>query len=428
MPESDLHLNEWSPGKRQAFRFFFIFLLLYILINPNDVIPYFYSVQNLFRQPCYNLIVWLAHIFLRINLRPKDIYHTATDTTLNYLVVLFTICVSFVSSVIWLFIDKHKVGYLKLSDALILILRYYLGITWIAYGSLKLIQLQFPELTPITLLHTYGDSQPRELAWNFMGYSTGFNYFIGCVEYIIGISLFFRQTYTLGNIIAVGALANVLAFNYFFDDNVKLLSTMLMVMSLFLLSNDIKRLANFFFFVKTATPHKLLTTKTVNNVLLISKSLLIVFLIYFELHSFSMRKKQFGYGLAKTPLYGVYDVKTFIRNKDTIQPLTTDPTRWRKLIVSSIPGQAAIMLMNDSIRYFFLKSDTSHKTIQLTAEKDTTNRYTFGYDRRDSILSIRGKHADDSVIVQLQQLPTDNLILVKHKFHWIINHQSRLKR
>jgi uncharacterized membrane protein YphA (DoxX/SURF4 family) len=111
-------------------------------------------------------------------------------------------------------IDRKSTNYHKANEVLFIILRCYLGIIWIAYATAKVIQYQFPELTPITLSHTYGNSLPRELAWNFMGYATGFNYFMGIAEYMIGILLFFRRTYTLGNLIAIGALINILAFNY----------------------------------------------------------------------------------------------------------------------------------------------------------------------------------------------------------------------
>lgn len=432
MPESGLHLSEWSPGKKQVFRFFFIFLLLYILFNPNDVVPYFGPIQRLFRQPCYHVVVWLAHIFLPTDIPARDLYHTATDTTFNYLVVLFTVCLSCIGSVVWMLIDKNSTYYGKLNEALILITRYYLGITWIAYGSLKFLHLQFPELTPITLFHTYGESLPRELAWNFMGYSTGFNYFMGITEYIIGILLFFRRTYTLGNVIATVALTNILAFNYFFDDNVKLLSTMLMIISLFLLSQDARRLTLFFLLGKTASlekrPRWRLKTGMGNNVLLVFKCALIICLISFDLFSFSIKKKQFGYGVDKPPLYGIYDVRRFIIDKDTLQPLTTDTSRWSKMIVSSIPGKAAVVLMNNNIRYFVFRPDTSNKTIQLIAEKDASNRYTFTYYRKDSLLYIYGTHYKDSITVQLQQIALDSLTLVKHKFHWITDHQNRLKR
>ncbi|MDO3625273.1 hypothetical protein [Mucilaginibacter sp. BT774] len=432
MPEANSSVNEWSPGKKQVFRFSFIFLSLFILINPNDIVPYFSVVQKFTRWPYYHLVNWFGSFFFNIPGTLSNARHPATDTVSNYLIVLFTICIAAIASVIWGTIDRKSSNYSKINEALIIVLRYYLGITWITYATLKIIHLQFPELTPITLLHTYGNSMPRELAWNFMGYSTGFNYFIGIAEYIIGILLFFRRTYTLGNLLAIGALANVLAFNYYFDDNVKLLSTMLMVMSLFLLARDIRRLTDFFFRGKAAsletTDFFRFNTRGKNIVFNIFKCGLIVFVIFFDLHALSGKSKQLGYIGKKAPLYGVYNAETFIVNKDTLKPLTSDTTRWRKLVISSISGKAGIVLMNNDMRYFDIKPDTVRRTILLTAENDATNRYILSYNLKDSVLSLSGKHYTDSLQIRLKRFNLDSLPLLKQKFHWVTEHQQRIER
>jgi len=432
MPESNLSVNEWSPIKKQAFRFSFIFLLLYILINPNNVVPYFHIIQKFTRQPYYKLVNWLGGVFFNIPGALSNTNPVATDTVSHYLTIFFAICLAVIGSFVWMVMDKRSSNYNKISEALIIVLRYYLGITWIAYGTIKFIHYQFPELTPITLLHTYGNSLPRELAWNFMGYSTGFNYFIGIAEYAIGILLFFRRTYILGNLLAIGTLVNVLAFNYYFDDNVKLLSIMLMIMSLFLVSKDIMRLIDFFLRGKAATletTHNFgFNTRNKNIVFTIFKCGLIVSVIFFDLHAFSAKAKQWGYLGKKAPLYGIYNVETFIINKDTLKPLTTDTIRWSKLVISSVPGNAGIIMMNSDMRYFDIRTDTVKKTIQLTSENDTTNHYILSYDLRDSVLSISGKHYNDSFQVRLQQFNLDSLPLLKHKFHWVTEHQKRIKR
>jgi len=430
MPETNISVNEWSPGKKQAFRFSFIFLSLYVLINPNDVVPYFHIIQRFTRQPFYHLVNWLSGALFHVPDSLSNSIHTSTDTTFNYLVVLFTIVFACLGSVIWLFVDRKSSNYNKLHEILFVILRYYLGITWIAYATLKIIHLQFPEFTPVTLLHTYGESLPRELAWNFMGYSTGFNYFVGISEYIIGILLFFRRTYTLGNLIAIGALINILAFNFYFDDNVKLLSIMLMVISLFLLFKDIKPLTDVLFRGKAASIETSrfygFDTKK-KNLFNGLKCLLIVIVILFDLHTFSARAKQLGYIGRKPQLYGVYDVKTFIINKDTLKPLITDTFRWSKLVVS-LPGKAVVVRMNNDMQYFVINTDTAKRTIQLAGKTDKGNKYLFSYELKDSVLSLHGKHLNDSLQIELKQVNLDSLPLLKHKFHWVIEHQKQLER
>jgi len=431
MPESYISINEWPPGKKQAFRFSFIFLLLYILVNPNEVVPYFHIIQRFTRQPFFQLVNWLSGTLLRIPNTLSNSPHTSTDTTFNYLVVLFTLCIASIGSVIWMFIDKKSKNYHKANEILFIVLRYYLGITWIAYATVKVIHYQFPELTPITLSHTYGNSLPRELAWNFMGYSAGFNYFMGISEYIVGILLFFRRTYTLGNLIAIGALINIMAFNYYFDDNVKLLSTMLMIMSLFLLSKDIRPLIDFLFKGKTAsieiTRFYSLDTKEKATLFNALKYGLIIFVILFDLHTFSARAKQLGYMGKKPPLYGAYDVKTFILNKDTLKPLATDTIRWNRLLVS-LPGKGAVTRMNNEMQYFVISIDSTKKTVQLIAKNDEANKYMFSYELNDNMLSMQGKHRNDLIQMLLKRIDLDSLPLLKHKFHWVTEHQKQLER
>jgi hypothetical protein len=431
MPSSDLDLTKWTPGKKQLFRFFFIFFLLYIFINPNDIIPYSYILHKIYRQPCAELIAWLANDVLHINI-PVTI-NTTADTTFNYFTLLFIFCIAGIGSVIWMFLDRKSFNYNKLYHFLIIVLRYYLAITWIAYGSIKIIRLQFPELTPVMLLQTYGNSSPRGLAWAFMGYSTGYNYFIGFTEYAIGLLLFFRRTSTLGILLSFGALMNIMAFNYCFDDNVKLLSTLLMVMTLFLLSKDIRRLIDFFFLNKVIypenTPSYHFKQKWKNTTLLILKCGFILYLLVFDLYGFSSGAKQYGVGIKKPPLYGIYSVQTFIRNKDTIEPLITNNTSWGKLIVSSIPGNASVMLANDSLKYFIFKTDTIKKAIEMYAEKDGSDKYTFNYSIvNDSTLILNGKWRSDSLQIQLQQYDLNKFPLINQKFHWIIDHQIKIKR
>ena len=41
----------------------------------------------------------------------------------------------------------------------------------------------------------------------------------------------------------------------------------------------------------------------------------------------------YGKKAPKSALYGIYEVQEFIRNNDTIPPLTTDTIRWKRIVV-----------------------------------------------------------------------------------------------
>lgn len=69
---------------------------------------------------------------------------------------------------------------------------------------------------------------------------------MGIAELMAGL-LLFRRTVTVGAIITLMTTANVMAVNYFYDVPVKIVSTALVVMCLFLLVPNMGRLFNLFF-------------------------------------------------------------------------------------------------------------------------------------------------------------------------------------
>src|ERR1700729_4229755 len=120
MPSSDLDLAQWTPGKKQLFRFFFIFFLLYIFLNPNDIIPYSYVPHRVYMQPCNDLIAWLANNVFNLDIPITG--NTTTDTTFNYFTLFFIFCTACVGSVMWMFADRKSANHTKLYSFLIIVL------------------------------------------------------------------------------------------------------------------------------------------------------------------------------------------------------------------------------------------------------------------------------------------------------------------
>jgi len=172
-------------------------------------------------------------------------------------VLLLIAVVAVVASIIWSAVNRKPRSLNRLFYWLCVIIRFYVAATMITYGLVKVIKLQFPFPSLDRLLNTYGNSSPMGLAWTFMGYSKAYNYFTGCAELLGGILLLFRRTTTLGALIALMVSANIMAINYCFDVPVKILSTALVLMTLFLLGRDFKRLWNFFILNQVAPPANL---------------------------------------------------------------------------------------------------------------------------------------------------------------------------
>lgn len=414
---------EWSLTKKLTFRFFFIYFILYIFFNPNGVIPYLDDLYILYITPFHNLVVWVGKHIMHLS-KPITIFTNGSgDTTYDNIIILVIILLSVSGVVIWSTIDSRTKAYNKLYYWLTVILRYYVAITMLSYGFYKIIKLQFPFPSFGAMVEPYGNSSPMGLAWNFMGYSTGYNYFTGIAELSCGLLLFFRKTSALGAVVTLVVAGNIMAINYCFDVPVKLLSTTLVMMALYLILRDFSRFVDFFILNKPAgaanlTPHRF-KTRWKNLTLISIKYMLVAYTIFFDLYGAVKGEAQYGSKAKKPPLYGLYDVKTFIVNKDTLKPLTTDTIRWSKLAIT-YPGNALIKFLNDSTKYFAFNVDPAKKKIVMNSYTDTVHKYLFTYDqpKKDSLI-IKGTFKKDAIQISLISHDINKFLLVRRGFHWI---------
>jgi hypothetical protein len=372
--------------------------------------------------PFHTFIPWMAKHILHMANPVTTFTGGSGDTTYDYLVILLIAVLSVIGTAIWSITGRNTRNYNKLFYWLTVILRYYVGITMLSYGFIKVIKLQFPSPSFGRLLEPVGKMSPMGLAWTYLGYSTGFNYFAGLAEISVGL-LFFRKTSTLGAILGLVVAGNIMAINYCFDVPVKLLSTFLVVMCIFLLSRDYSRLINFFFKNKEAspanlTPHRF-KTPWKNYVLTTVKCLLIAYTVFFDFTGSLSAEKMYGASAPKPPLYGLYNVEAFVKNRDTLKPLTTDTTRWAKFMIS-YEGGAQIAMMNDSMTYYSFKPNVKKHTITASTYADTTHKFQLTYTTpKPDIMELKGTWKKDSIYVRLRKMDDNNFPLMKRGFHWV---------
>lgn len=413
----------WSTPQKVAFRFFTLLFILFIFLNPNGVIPFTDGLSELYVQPLHSFIPWLAKHVLHMA-KPVTIFTNGSgDTTYDYLILLFITVISLVGAVVWSIIGRKTHNYNKLLYWLTVIVRYYVAITMVCYGSVKIIKLQFPSPSLGRLMQPLGNMSPMGLAWTYMGYSTGFNYFTGFAELVTGLLLFFRKTTTLGAIVGLVVAGNIMAINYCFDVPVKILSTTLVVMCLFLMVRDTNRLINFFFRNKETQPSNLsphrFKAKWKNITLTTIKCLLIAFTLISNFYNAVSMGKQYGDNAKKPPLYGIYNVSSFVLNNNTLPPLTTDTTRWNKFWIS-YAGGLNIKTMNDSTKYYPAKIDTLKHRITVNNPADTTQVYTLNYSfEKPDLMVLKGNWKKDSVSISLQKTDPKKFRLLSRGFNWI---------
>lgn len=414
---------DWSLLKKLTFRFFFIYFLLYIFFNPNGVLPYIDNAYNWYIEPFHKLAAWIGAHILHIA-KPVTVFTNGSgDTTYDNIIILFMAFLAFAGTIIWSAIDRKSAGYNKLFYWFTVVLRYYVAITMLSYGVYKVIKLQFPFPGFGRLMEPYGNSSPMGLAWTFFGYSTGYNWFTGIAEISCGVLLFFRKTSALGAVMTLIVAGNIMAINYSFDVPVKLLSTTLVLMALFLILKDIKRFSNFFLFNKAAEPSNLephrFRKKWKNITLSVVKYVLIAYTVIFDFYGAFKAEKEYGPKAPKSPLYGLYNVKKFVVNKDTLKPLTTDLVRWNKVALEG-SEYAFVKYMNDTTEYMSMKIDTIKRKIVMYRFTDTFDKYYFNYSKpkKDSLYLV-GKFKKDSVQIMFHRDDASKFPLVRRGFHWI---------
>lgn len=371
----------------------------------------------------HQLIPWIGKHLLHL---PYDIVtftNGSGDTTYDYVLLLTLVSVSVFTTLVWSMLDRKNKNYTRLYYWLFTGIRYYLALTLISYGLVKVFKSQFPAPGLFRLTETYGESSPMGLAWTFLGFSKGYNIFMGILE-ISALLLLFRRTMTLGAIICLMATLNVMAINYFFDVPVKIISTSLVLMSVVLLLNDAVPLLKLFF-TKEAVTLNVLAAPEINNKWLrngkkVLKVIILLLLVY-SAYDAAQYEKMYGDNAPASRLYGIYTLQNNIEPNDTLSKHTTDSVIWKQLIVEKVDF-ARIRFSNDSVSRFMITTDTVKHKFDMVQKNDTTEKYSFAYSFQDvNKLLLTGKINKENVQLIFTKTTVDinSFPLINRGFHWI---------
>lgn len=418
---------EWSKTELVIFRFLFCYLIFYFIFLsnffPGPLFPFLEYVHAPFKYISDGFIGLVNRLFIHKKY-DADIYTGIADSSWFIMASISYLSIAILVTIIWTFLDKRK-SYNIFFVYLQTYARYYLAFVLFLYGFDKLFGNQFPNpLPPDYLIQSFGNIDPHTLLWGFMGASKSYNFFAGLIEIIPAILLLFRRTTTLGALIALAALINVLFLDIGYDTLVKSLVIHLILISLFILSPDIKRLFSFFLAKRNAT----LTTMPGEErfdkypwirygVKFIVIAFVVFKLIQNEVDITSNYSKSYLGGLD-----GAYEIKEFYMNQQSLPPLTTDTVRWRKIAINKYGG-ALIQFMNDStFSYYMLQGDTATKSIQLSVWNDSTFKGDLHYSIMGSGEYVfEGKFKNDSIRVVSRKIDLNNLPLIKDrgKIKWV---------
>jgi hypothetical protein len=328
------HEHSWNAATRLAFRLVFAYEILYSFPFPLNLLPLPDKIFGWYDALFGSVTVWTGAHILHLHTQLEYSIYAGGDSMFGWVQNLVKLMLAVIAAVIWWLLDRKRPNYRSMQEWLWLYVRLVLGAAMISYGAIKVIKVQFPDLFLWRLMSPYGDSSPTGLLWSFMGYSRTYNLFTGSVELAGGALLFVPRLATLGALICAGSMANVFMLNVSYDVSVKLYSLNLLLMGVYLMASDARRLLDFFVLNRTAAPAThvpLFQRRWLNNGVLALQLLLLLYVGSSELYQSHQRYAQSGDGAPAPPLFGIYNVDEFIVDGQARPAVFTDDARWRRV-------------------------------------------------------------------------------------------------
>jgi hypothetical protein len=259
------------------------------------------------------------------------------------------------------------------------------------------------------------------LLWTFMGMSRAYSLFAGIAEMAGGLLLIVPRFTTLGALVTFGVMSNVLMLNFCYDVPRKIYSTHLVLMALFLLLPDVRRLIDFFIRNRRTEPSPttpLLKDEQLNRwVLLFQLGIGAVALVYCLIQAHGDAIKNSTY--LPAPIRGIWSVDEFVLDGTLQPPLPTDTGRWQRVILDT-PDDFSFQHMDSQIDTVSLQFDPARRTLTLTSSSDPRWKASFTYeDPEPERMVLYGDLNGSHVKMNLHRTDMDQFLLLNRGFHMI---------
>jgi hypothetical protein len=417
----------WSATRCVAFRFVFAYFLLCVLspygllgLLLNEAVPLHDHVGVWWKA----LVVWVGRtVFgVTITVLPAG----SGDTTFNYVEVFCWAATAATVTLVWSLADWSRPGYPRLFEALRVVVRHFLAVVMIFYGAAKAVPLQFGTLSPHDLVTPLGDRSPMGLLWTFMAASPYYTAFTGAAELAGGLLLVFRRTTLLGALVCAGALAHVVMLNFCYDVPVKLFSSHLLAMALFLIAPDAGRLWDLFVMGRPVAPAPLrprFRRRWLDRTVAAAKGAVFVLLALGTMAASFYIAKTSGFFGPPRPLHGAWEVVEFERDGQAVPPLATDASRWKQLVVvragEAVAAWVRPMSGEDEARGAELDEAARRLTLKEDPEAGRPPVVLAYEEPNPGVLVLTGTLDGKPVRVVLHQIPPERFRLVSRGFHWV---------
>jgi len=406
--------TDWTPARRVAFRFGVVYLTLFSLATQisGSLLPNpWFTYRGLGRlSPMREVTRWVARTFVGVDVRLDDV---SGGETLSFWIQWFWVLAAAVAiAAVWTLLARRR-GYATWLPWCRLAVRVSLAASLIEYGMTKVIPTQFPTPPLSALVTPVGDMTLSALLWTTIGSAPAYEIITGCVEVLAGVLILLPWTVTLGALLGLVSLLQVLLLNLTFDIGVKLVTTHLIALAVILI-----------------TPMVRLKPDTAVEVRLKPDTTAVILPIVLGAYLLGMQTwinwsfwQAGGGGRPKSVLYGIWNVERLSVDGQVRPPELNDyDRRWRRVIFDA-PDAIVFQRTDDSFASFGASLDRSSGTIVLAKGASLTWTARFTYDRpSDDRLTLAGEMDGHRIDADLQLVDPSAFPLVNSGFRWIRPH------
>lgn len=415
-------LPAWGPVRRALFRFVFSYLVLYNFPFPLDLIPVFGEVLEQSYREIWNAVLpWVGEHVLGVEVRLRLSSSGRGDTSYGNVQIFCYLILALAATAAWTLLDRRRANYARLHEWLRVYVRFALAAVIIGYGAYKVIPEQFGAPFPSDLLQPIGESSPMKLLWTFMGASIPYVIFTGLAEMLGGLLLVARRTSLLGALVCIAVLSNVAMLNLSYDVPVKLYSSHLLLMAVFLAAPDLGRLARLFVWnrrVPPAVQRPLFASSRVNRAALVFRTVFILYVTIAALHQSHKSRMEFAEVATRHRLYGVWEVEELAVDGAVRPLLATDETLWRRLTFEW-PEAIGIQYAHETeVRQYALSLDPGPHMYTLCCEPEWQAAISYKQVEPD-VLALEGTVDGKQIRGRFRRMDDSRFLLLSRGFHWI---------
>jgi hypothetical protein len=439
-----------------AFRFGVVYLALFCLatqISGSLIANPWFTYRGLGRLwPIREITHWTARTVFGIDTPLDDV--SGGETVFFWIQWSWVIAASIGITALWTLFDGGSYGSrlarrsseraMAALPWLHLALRLLLAASLLEYGMTKVIPTQFP-VPPLTVLVTpVGEMTLSALLWTTIGSAPAYQIITGCIEVLAGVLLLLPRTVTLGAVLGLVSLLQVLLLNLTFDIGVKLVTTHLIAMALILLAPEMRSLAAALLRLEPDSPIRLKPDSTVapdvesgfsrmarhesgfgriDRRVALLPIVLGVYLLGVQTWINWRFWEVGGGGRPTSVLYGIWNVERLAVDGESRPVALNDyDRRWRRVIFDA-PDELIVQRTDDSFARYGASFDPGRGTIAVTkgGSRTWTSRLTF--DRTaDDRLTLDGEMDGHRIEAQLRLMDRSAFPLLNSSFRWIRPH------